>query len=135
MTFSYFFFVITIGSTAPLKLIFYITLKIMPCQVTSGASADFRNHFFLQGLTFDLEKNCSIHVDLAKANSRPKRPRTGCILCSFMLLYYVPNCLFFIPLLLTPFLFFFCLDYDFPTSGKKSRNPRDLPDSGIIPVA
>ncbi|KAM0842704.1 hypothetical protein ACQ4PT_058191 [Festuca glaucescens] len=49
------------------------------------------------GLTFDLEKNCSIHVDLAKANSRPKRPRT---------------------------------DYDFPTSGKKSRNPRDLPDSG-----
>ncbi|KQK17256.1 U2 small nuclear ribonucleoprotein B'' isoform X2 [Brachypodium distachyon] len=28
------------------------------------------------GMAFDLEKNCSIHVDLAKSNSRSKRPRT-----------------------------------------------------------
>ncbi|XP_037466329.1 U2 small nuclear ribonucleoprotein B''-like [Triticum dicoccoides] len=54
------------------------------------------------GLTFDLEKNCSIHVDLAKSNSRSnssKRPRS---------------------------------DYeDFPKStGKKARSPRGRPDSG-----
>ena len=60
------------------KIICYVKLA-------TGGSADFLNHFFLKGLTFDLEKNCSIHVDLAKSNSRSKRPRTGCMLCSFML--------------------------------------------------
>ena len=33
--------------------------------------------FLPQGMVFDLEKNCSLHVDLAKSNSRSKRLRSG----------------------------------------------------------
>jgi hypothetical protein len=55
------------------------------------------SHFLLQGMVFDLEKNCSLHVDLAKSNSRSKRLRSGRQLpftsgTSFLhmfLLYYV----------------------------------------------
>ena len=37
----------------------------------------YRPFFLPQGMVFDLEKNCSLHVDLAKSNSRSKRLRSG----------------------------------------------------------
>lgn len=33
----------------------------------------------LQGLVFDLERESTLHIDLAKSNSRSKRPRTGAL--------------------------------------------------------
>lgn len=34
----------------------------------------------LQGMVFDLEKGSTLHIDLAKSNSRSKRPRIGILL-------------------------------------------------------
>ncbi|KAG8095113.1 hypothetical protein GUJ93_ZPchr0012g21337 [Zizania palustris] len=50
------------------------------------------------GIIFDLETNCTLHVDLAKSNSRSKRPRTD--------------------------------DTSPDSSDKKTRHPREFPDSG-----
>lgn len=93
--------------------------------------------FLLQGMVFDLEKNCSLHVDLAKSNSRSKRLRSGRQLpfsSGTSFLSYVPSVLcgvFFIDvdtLLLS--------DDTSPYSPeKRTRKPRGFPDSGIIQVA
>lgn len=48
--------------------------------------------FLLQGMVFDLENNCTLHVDLAKSNSRSKRSRTGGqLVCTLQSLFLLPH--------------------------------------------
>lgn len=40
-------------------------------------------------MVFDLEKGSTLYIDLAKSNSRSKRPRTGLFLFGFVAFIYV----------------------------------------------
>jgi hypothetical protein len=100
-------------------------------------SAVFLSCFLLQGMVFDLEKNCSLHVDLAKSNSRSKRLRSGTQLPFSFYIFpsYVLSVLCGSLLMLTHF----CCCYSDDTSPyspeKRNRKPRGFPDSGMTQVA
>lgn len=100
----------------------------------------------LQGMVFDLEKGSTLHIDLAKTNSRSKRSRTGLLLVVFPP-FKCFHLIWWISIILNVFIWLWLisdgiictcwllrLDDEWTGSDKKARGSssfsRGIPDSG-----